>query len=81
MKMTRKTRKIVVFLSVGLMLLFIQSIIYQIILNEVGEQNALFGLPFNLSSFLFGCFLLIFVIIMYLIFPKTKQKLDKTTTL
>ncbi len=79
--MKAKYRKIVLYLFIGLMVLSLESILYQIILNELGDLDTFFGIPFNMSSFLFGAFFLFFIIIMYLLFPKTKRKIDKHSTL
>jgi len=79
--MKHERKRIILFLGVGGVVLFLQAILYQVIVNIIGEYDTWFGLPFSSSMFLFGFLMLVFVVIMYLLFPRTKRKIDNHSTL
>jgi len=73
----KKFQKIIIFLSVGIIILCIEAIIYQKIIETTPDTITFLIFELNTTYFLFGLFFMIFAIILYLFFPRLKKRIDK----
>ena len=79
--MEERSKKVITYLLFGCFLLFLEAIFYQLLINTFGEHDKFMGIPFNSSMFLFGFFMMVFMALMYVLFPRTKKKIEKKTKL